>query len=63
MHHISIGRAHHGTPVILLVADLDIRVINTHTGYQRRFKNRKPPNRRFEDSDVLRHHESAPGGT
>jgi transposase InsO family protein len=32
MHHISIGRAHAGTPVILLIDDLDIRVINTTTG-------------------------------
>ena len=32
MHHISIGRAHTGTPVILLIADLDIRVVNTTTG-------------------------------
>ena len=32
MHHISIGRAHAGSPVILLINDLDIRVINTTTG-------------------------------
>ncbi len=32
MHHISIGRAHHGTAVILLIDDLDIRVIATDTG-------------------------------
>jgi len=32
MHHISIGRAHAGTPVALLIADLDIRVVNTTTG-------------------------------
>ena len=32
MHHISIGRAHAGTAVILLIADLDIRVITTATG-------------------------------
>ena len=32
MHHISIGRAHTGTPVTLLINDLDIRVINTTTG-------------------------------
>lgn len=32
MHHISIGRAHAGTPVVLLVNDLDIRVVNTTTG-------------------------------
>jgi len=32
MHHISIGRAHAGTPVILIIADLDIRVVTTATG-------------------------------
>lgn len=32
MHHISIGRAHAGTNVVLLIDDLDIRVINTTTG-------------------------------
>ena len=32
MHHIGIGRAHTGEPVVLLIADLDIRVINRDTG-------------------------------
>ncbi len=32
MHHIGIGRAHKATPVILLIDDLDIRVIATETG-------------------------------
>ncbi len=32
LHHIGIGRAHKHTPVTLLVADLDIRVITTQTG-------------------------------
>jgi hypothetical protein len=32
MHHLSIGRAHAGTPVVLLINDLDIRVIDTTTG-------------------------------
>lgn len=32
LHHIGIGRTHTGTPVILLIDDLDIRVINTTTG-------------------------------
>ena len=53
MHHISIGRAHKHIAVILLIDDLDIRVINTETGellraltldptvgYQPRFKKR-----------------------
>ncbi|MGI9596674.1 MAG: IS481 family transposase [Acidimicrobiales bacterium] len=52
MHHIGIGRTHAGTPVILLIEDLNIRVIATQTGdllrrltldpnrgYQPRFKN------------------------
>jgi len=51
MHHISIGRAHKGEQVILLIDDLDIRVIardtgellraftlNPNIGYQPRFK-------------------------
>ena len=32
LHHIGIGRAHRGTPVIMLIADLDIRVIDHDTG-------------------------------
>ena len=32
MHHISIGRAHKGVAVILLIDDLNIRVIATNTG-------------------------------
>lgn len=32
LHHIGIGRAHTGTPVILLIAGLDIRVIDHETG-------------------------------
>jgi transposase InsO family protein len=32
LHHIGIGRTHARTPVILLVADLDIRVIHATTG-------------------------------
>ena len=31
MHHIGIGRPLAGTPVVLIIADLDIRVINTQT--------------------------------
>lgn len=27
LHHIGIGRAHRGTPVIMLIADLDVRVL------------------------------------
>ena len=32
LHHIGIGRAHAGTRVLLLVQDLNIRVINTGIG-------------------------------
>jgi len=32
MHHIGIGRAQAGTPVVVVVNDLDIRVINHDTG-------------------------------
>ncbi len=51
MHHIGIGRAHKHQPVILIIDDLDIRVVNKttgellrhltlnpETGYQPRFK-------------------------
>jgi transposase InsO family protein len=32
LHHIAIGRAHTGTRVILLIADLDVRVVQATTG-------------------------------
>ncbi|UFU03640.1 IS481 family transposase [Ruania suaedae] len=32
LHHIGIGRTHARTPVILLIADLDITIINAATG-------------------------------
>jgi transposase InsO family protein len=32
LHHIGLGRHLHGTPVIMLINDLDIRVINATTG-------------------------------
>ena len=32
LHHIGIGRTHAGTCVILLIADLEIRVVNALTG-------------------------------
>jgi hypothetical protein len=32
LHHIGIGRAHARTPVLLLIADLNIRIIDTNTG-------------------------------
>jgi transposase InsO family protein len=32
LHHIGLGRTHARTPVILLVADLDVRVIHATTG-------------------------------
>jgi transposase InsO family protein len=32
LHHIAIGRAHTGTRIILLIADLDVRVIHATTG-------------------------------
>jgi len=32
LHHIGIGRTHAGTCVILLIQDLDIRVVNAITG-------------------------------
>jgi hypothetical protein len=32
LHHIGIGRAHTGTPIVMLIHNLDIRIINTTTG-------------------------------
>ncbi|SEE88674.1 hypothetical protein SAMN04488554_3393 [Ruania alba] len=32
LHHIGIGRTHARTPVVLLIADLDITIINAATG-------------------------------
>jgi transposase InsO family protein len=32
MHHIGLGRAHKGAPVLLLIADLDVRVVHRDTG-------------------------------
>ena len=32
LHHIGIGRTHARTPVIMLIDDLDIRIINAATG-------------------------------
>jgi hypothetical protein len=32
LHHIGVGRTHAGTCVILLVQDLEIRIVNTITG-------------------------------
>jgi hypothetical protein len=32
LHHISIGRAHARTHILMLVQDLDIRIINAATG-------------------------------
>jgi hypothetical protein len=32
LHHIGIGRTYAGTHVLLLVQDLDIRVLNAATG-------------------------------
>ena len=56
MHHISLGRALKHTPVILIIDDLNIRVLdkttgellrqltlNPNIGYQPRFKNEETP--------------------
>jgi hypothetical protein len=32
LHHIGLGRHLHGTPIIMLIADLDVRVIHAVTG-------------------------------
>ena len=56
MHHISLGRPLKGTPVVLIIDDLNIRVVNKTTGelirqltldpnigYQPRFKTKQDP--------------------
>ncbi|MFE2186200.1 hypothetical protein [Streptomyces sp. NPDC059455] len=32
LHHIGVGRTHAGTHMIMLVNDLDIRIVNAVTG-------------------------------
>ena len=32
LHHVGLGRAHKGKPIKLLVADLDVRVLDARTG-------------------------------
>lgn len=32
LHHIGLGRHLHGTPIIMLIADLDVRIIHATTG-------------------------------
>ena len=32
LHHIAIGRTHTGTRIIMLIADLDVRIIHAGTG-------------------------------
>ncbi len=32
LHHIRIGRTHTGTPVVLIIEDLNIKIIATQTG-------------------------------
>ena len=32
LHHIGVGRTHAGTHILLLIQDLDIRIINAATG-------------------------------
>ena len=32
LHHIGIGRAHKNRPIKLLIADRDIRIIDSNTG-------------------------------
>lgn len=32
LHHIGIGRPHNGTPILMLIDDLDIRIIHATTG-------------------------------
>ena len=46
LHHIAVGRAHTGTRIILLIADLDVRIIHATTGEILRHLT-LDPNRRY----------------
>lgn len=51
LHHIGIGRTHAGTPVILLIDTLNIRIINTTTGELLR-QLTLDPNRDYQPQDT-----------
>ena len=46
LHHIAIGRTHTGTRIIMLIADLDVRIIHATTGEILRHLT-LDPNRRY----------------
>jgi hypothetical protein len=63
LHHIGIGHIHYRTRVVILVQDLDIRVINAATGELLRELALDPHTEKAADlkkvrgyPDVLRHH-------
>ena len=43
LHHIGVGRTHKGTHVILLIQDLDVRIVNASTGELLRELTLDPP--------------------
>jgi hypothetical protein len=47
LHHIGIGRDHAGTRILMLIADLDIRIIDATTGTLLRAL-RLDPNRDYQ---------------
>jgi hypothetical protein len=49
LHHIGVGRANSGTRIVLLVADLDVRIIDAATGELLRHLS-IDPNRRYRGS-------------
>lgn len=76
MHHISLGRPLKGTPVILIIDDLNTALSTNKQASQsgtspstptsatnHASKREEPPNRGFGGSDVLTHHNGARGGT
>jgi hypothetical protein len=58
--HIGVGRAHTGTRVLLLVADLDVRIVNEDGELLRNSRSTgagtTSPSGRPDVSDVSRHH-------
>jgi hypothetical protein len=56
LHHIGLGRHLHGTPIVMLIIDLDVRVIHATTGEIIRTLTINP-NRRYHGTG------RPPGGT
>jgi hypothetical protein len=60
LHHISIGRAHARTRVLMLICDLDIRIINAATGELIRTSPSTPPGTTNPAESPADAHEKSP---